>query len=360
MTNSKYRNQTISIMSFLGLRRIRKNVAENYDLVSWFLCILLGGTINIGILNGFDAAVRHSYFPTDSQFVALLFPVSLVALAVIMPIILSLIFSAIQPELRIVSPFFITLMSSVWFFVLWVNTSNVADTLLLAIFIGIFYSAIGYAEDWATTKILGKATDRESIYFEQFLVYADIKDVKNRLLKPEIRDGLNLQGAYDGTEEEGYIFKTKSAFSFRNDIMINRDKQYPELTNIRVTYYEVAKYNLRVSKEFIEETHKMSWYTKDVFFNHTPTIAVEVLSPFANNRIDSAVDRVIDNMQGLYVASKQFSLRDKAKIALLVIVAVLTVAIFLLGEPTYGAMAIAIEVLIAIIGLPDIIRKRTG
>ena len=347
-------------MSFLGLRRIRRNVAENYDLISWFMCILLGGTINIGILNGFDALVRQTFFPTESTLIALLFPISLVSLALLLPFALSLLFTAIQPELRIVPPFFITAMSSVWFFVLWVTPSNASDTLPLALFVGVFYTMVGYAEDWATTKILGKATDRESIYFEQFLVYADIKDVKNRLLVPEIRSRLGLSETVEGTEADGYIFKTKSGFTSRNDIMINRDKQYPEFTNLRITYYEVAKYNIRVSKDFIEDAHMMSWYIKDVFFNHTPIMSVEVLVPFDNNRIDPAVDRVIDSMVGVYAKSKQFSITDRIKILLLGLIIVLTAVLFLINQPVYGAMTIAIEVLIAIIGLPDIIRKRTG
>jgi Flp pilus assembly protein TadB len=52
-------------------------------------------------------------------------------------------------------------------------------------------------------------------------------------------------------------------------------------------------------------------------------------------------------------------LMDKAKIVLLVIIGILTVAMFLLGERLFAVMAIAIEVLIAVIGLPNMIRKRT-
>jgi hypothetical protein len=280
-----------------------------------------------------------------------------IIVAIIMPLILSLILTSFQAKQLIVPPFYITLISSVWMLVLLVNVSNISTQLVPVLTIGMFYSTLGWGEDWIATSILGKATERESIYFEQLRVYADFNFVKARLTIPEIRRALHISERTEGNIEEGLLFKSISTV-FKNDIIIARDTEYPELTCIKIVYYEVGKYSLKVSPFFIEAAHKMSGYIKDVFNNHVPIIAVEVIVPFTNKALDQSIDRVIDNLRGYYVRSKQLSTADRLKIALLAGTLVLTGILFLIEQPTYAVLSIAIEVLIAVLGLPDIIRKQ--
>ena len=159
---------------------------------------------------------------------------------------------------------------------------------------------------------------------------------------------------------DGYLFKTRNAFLFKNDITITKSKDYPECTDLRIVYYEVGKYNLKVSKTFIEEAHKISGYVKDVFNNHTPKIGVEVVVPFGNSGLDYSVDRVIDSMRGFYARSKQLSNVDRFRIGLLIGVIFLTLLLFLIGQPLYAIITIAIEILIAVMSLPEIYRKQRG
>lgn len=351
-------------MSLLVVRRIKKTVAENYDIISWILCVFLGGTMNIGILNAAYGYIMYywSTLPVPNPPVPTLYHYALlmgyVIAVAILPFILSLILTAIQSELRIVPPFYITLISAAWMLVLWVNTSNVSTQLAPTLTLGMFYVTLGYGEDYATTYILGKAVERESIYYEHLRVYADIEDVKARFMVPEIAQSTHLSERVEGNAEQGYLFKTKSGPIFKNDIWINRDKDFPEVTSIKIVYYEVGRYNLRVSPRFIEEAHKMSRYLEDVFIYHEPKMGVEIIVPFTNKAFDRSIDRILDEMRGYYTRSKQFSTTDKFKIALLVGILILTGILFAIEQPTYAILSIAIEVLIAVLGLPDIIRKQ--
>jgi hypothetical protein len=54
-----------------------------------------------------------------------------------------------------------------------------SQTFFLSLLGGAGLVAVGYIEDIATTTILGIATERSNIYFEQLTVYAEIDDVKN-------------------------------------------------------------------------------------------------------------------------------------------------------------------------------------
>ena len=162
-------------MSFLGLQRTKKTMAENYDIISWVLCMFLGGMINVGILNATYAFLQATVYPIADQLLAILVLIGLIVFVVLLPLALSLILTAIQPELRIVPPFFITIISVAWFFVLTINPSNVQDTLFAVAILGMSYIALGYSEDWITTKVLGKAVERDSIYFEKLLVYGEVE-----------------------------------------------------------------------------------------------------------------------------------------------------------------------------------------
>jgi len=345
-------------MSLSVFHRATKSVTENYDIISWVLCIFLGGTINIGVLNAFYSYVTALSLPAKTILISEIILGGLIVIAITLPLILSLILTAIQPEFRIIPPFFITIISWVWLFVLWVNQSNASTMIPLTFFIGTFYVTMGYFEDWGTTKILGKAIERENIYFEHLLVYAEINDVKNRLITPEIRRTLHISETVEGKSADCYLLKTRNVFTFKNDIILAKNKESPELTDLKIVYYEVERYSLRVSKDFVEDAHMISGYVRDVFTNHVPNIGVEVVASFGNTVNDPSIDRVIDDMRGFYARSKQFSNADRFKIGLLTIVLILTGILFIIGQPTYAVLSIAIEVLIAVLGLPDIIRRQ--
>ena len=139
---------------------------------------------------------------------------------------------------------------------------------------------------------------------------------------------------------------------------MTKSKEFPENTDVRLVSYEVGRYSLRESKDLIEEAHKTSWYVKDVFNNHEPAMGIEPIVPFGNAVHDPAIDRVIDDISGLYARSKQFSTDDRLKIVLLITVITLTVTLFAIGQPIYAVLTIAIEVLIAVLGIPNIIRRQ--
>ncbi len=335
----------------------KKTISEQYDTISWLLRIFLGGTINIGILNATYAYIVNVLPTLPASYQAVPF-LGLVIIAITMPLTLSLILTASQHELRVVPPFYIASISWTLVFVLWVNPTNGLTMITPTTILGILYASIGYAEDWVTTQVLGITTERENIYYEHLTVYAEINDVKARLAIPEIRRCLCLSERIEGNVEQGYLLKTKGGFTFRKQILVIRNKESPLLTDIKIVYYEKGRYCLRVSSNFLEEARETSAYLKDILYNRNPKLGFAVIIPFTNTACDTLIDRVIDDMQGYYARSKQLSNVDRFKIAIALLIIPLTVTLFLIEQPLYAALSIAIEVLLAVSQLPDIIRRQ--
>jgi hypothetical protein len=336
--------------------KVKRTLTEDYEIISWLLRIFLGGTINIGILNATYAYL--SVLPSMPSFYAYLIDALFLIFAVITPFLLSLILTAIQPEPKIVPPFYITLISFAWLFVLWVNPHNVSATLTPTITLGLFYVALGFAEDKLTTSILGIATERESIFFEHLTVVAEIEDVKARLIIPEIRRRLYLSERVEGNAEQGYLFKSIGGFIFKNQILLTKNKDSPQSTDLKVVYYEQRKYNLTVSRDFFEQASKNLVYLYEILYNRTPSFGFYIVTDFTNKATDPLIDKVIDDLRGYYVKSKQFSNADKFKVVMFVGILILTAALFLIEQPLYGELTIAIEVLLLVFELPDVIRRQ--
>jgi hypothetical protein len=354
------KNKQSMSMSFVGLPRVRKAASDNYDILQWMICVFLAGSINVGIINGANNysqywATTVNKAPVNLTLAYIVLAVFIVAL-VVLPIVLSLILTSIQPSHLIVPPFYITIVSIVWFCIMSVTPTNAGEALPAIITLGMFYVTLGFGEDWITTKIIGITTEREYVYFEHLRVYSNINSVKERLLTPEIRRALHI--AHVPEEENNDLVFKSIATQLKRDITISTDSEYPEYTIMKITYYEVGRYSLRVSPFFIEENRKMSSYIKDVFSNRSPAIGIEVIVPFTNKIDDPAIDRVIDRCKGYYNVSKQLSTEDRVKVGLFIAIFILTGILFLVEQPSFAFLSIAIEVLIAVLGFPDIIRKR--
>lgn len=310
----------------------------------------------MGILNAAYSfmSLMPSSLPSLYQSLIL---IGFLIVAILLPLILSLLLTTFKPEPRIVPPFWITVVSFAWLFVLLINSSNVSTLLLPTIIVGLFYVTIGRLEDVAAIAILGIAAERESIYYEYLIVYSDIDDVKAKLTIPEIRNALLLAERVEGNAEQGYLFKTKKGFTFKSRILITRNNEYPKLTDLKIVYFEKGSYSLEVSPNFLENAKKNSVYLKDILCNREPKLGFEVVVELTNTARDSLIDKIIDEMHGYYLKSKQLSNVDKFVIFTFVGVLILTIALFMIEQPLYAGLSIAIDVLLAVSELPDIIRK---
>lgn len=339
-------------------------MSEEYDLISWVIRIFIGGAFNIVFIAGWislywssgqivEGTINFSAAPL-SNIVALWI---LAVILILSPLLASLALSKMQP-LRIVPPFYVAVVTFGFIIVIWgiTSSSNFIESVLL----GGMYTFVGLIEDVAATKILGIASDRANIYFEQLTVYADIDDVKARLTVPEIKDGLFLSDKIEGNSEKGYTFKiTNENYIYSHRITLTKSKEEPETTILKIVYFYVGKYNLTSSPAFIEESTKISLYLKEILRNRKPNIMFARDVGFTNESQDSLIDKIIDDNRGYYVKSKRFTKLDKFRIGAIILIAVIAIVLFAVEQTTYGALIAALDALITVSQIPDLLKKQS-
>jgi len=340
-------------------------LSVKYDRISWELAILLGGAFNIVFVNALSVLIRdHIHIGQVIDITPLLDPIVLLWFVILLvlvfssPLLLSLFLSQREPKLRTVSPFHITVISFIWIIITQFSlTPNGIYVLLFAVIL----TAAGRLEDSVATSILGLTAERDSIYFEHLLVYAEIEEVRKRLLIPEIRKQLHLLEFVEGSTKEGYILRTHTDFEFVNNIQLTKDDNAPQITHFKIVYYEKGKYDLRKSSNLFEAARKTSSYIRDVLLNREreSVLPVEVITELKNNVRDSLVDLVIDEMQGYYTRYRRLPRIDRLKIAVIVMIISITLVLIAAGPSyyLYAALTGILDVLLFLLGLPDIMRR---
>lgn len=346
-------------------------ISEQYDTTAWILRIFFGGVLNIIFSKALSTFVAgHVIYvpdgPNGSYYLHDLFTPSVLpqfAIYVIMvllsPFLISLILTKRSPNLKIVPPVYVAIIG--WAYLLVFQTFPLEPNRdFLVVMFGLIMVAMGAIEDKFVTSILGVATERENIYFEHMTVFAEIDDVKARICVPEIRDALDLSHRIEGDADRGYTFRTNRGHTFIKTIQLTKNKEYPdEETDFKVVYYEKARYNLRVSPAFLEYSRMTSAILKDILFKRAPSLGFAMIMDLKNDVRDPLVNSVVDEMYGYYVKSKRLSFADQAKIAAVVGVFVMSIALFVFEQPLYGGVAAVLDALIALSELPDIVRKQT-
>ncbi len=294
----------------------------------------------------------------DTALFTSLFPEFLIlaALVFLSPLLSSLLLTKTEPKLKIVPPYWISLVVMGWVLIHWYYPLTPISSISL-IFGGLLV-LVARAEDIVVTSIIGKAAEREVIFFEHLLVYANIESVKNRLCVPEIRTELALSSRIEGNVEEGYTLRTERGFDFCNRFLLTKDKQYlEEATNLRIAHYQIGRYNLRTTPVFIEHMDKTSGYVERILLYREPRLAFERITPLTNNVQDVLVDTIMDELMGAYAKSKRYSALDKVKIGATISIAVVSVILILIGQSVYGGFSAILDILYALSELPDVVRR---
>lgn len=358
-------NTFLRPLKAMNLKRMPTFLSTEYERNSWIVRILLGGSIEIMLLNALASFIQqHSFRQLDGTlnitqlFTSSSLPQFIVLLIMLFlsPFLTSLALTKRTPELKIVPPFYVSLIGCAWLFAVWVFPFRY-DSILISLF-GVFLIFLGYVEDNFVTSTLGLATERENIYLEHLKVFADIEQVKMRLTISAIEENLALSERVEGDSEQGYIFHTQSGFDFVNKISLVRDAKSSCQTDLRIVFYEKGRYNLRFSESFLEHSRKTRAYIKDILSNRAPPMKFETVTAFTNNICDPLVDSVVDELQGYYMRYKRVPKVDAIRILAFLGILGLTVILFVLEQPAYGSLTAAIDFLIAVSELPDVWRRR--
>jgi hypothetical protein len=275
------------------------------------------------------------------------------------PFLISLALTQRTPELRIVPPSYIALIGFVWVLIRWFSpaNSNSYFAVLSAIVIVIF----GLLEDNWVIAIDGITTNQRGIYFEHLLVYAEIEKVKDRFCIPEIKNRLGLSDRIEGDAEEGYVLNGSSIENDFIKIYLNRNKQFSDITDLKIVSYSVGKYNLIVSPYAYEIARLKSIYIRDILINREPklsalTFSIEV--DFTNEAQDSTINCLIDDMQGYYVQYKKLPRGDLFKVLGIAGLGVAVILLVIFDQPILASLSGVLEVIILILELPELLKRR--
>jgi hypothetical protein len=344
----------------------KRTLAENYDIIAWQLRIFIGGTFNMAFIYIFLAYFASNISPTG-QLISLStsywapFAV-LFILVVFSPFLMSLILSKTYPNIQIVSPFWLALVSFVEILITGIGVGSLPNlgTLIL---VDLLYLATGYVEDGLTPKLLGIAVEKEQIYFEHLHIIAYIDDVLKQLTIPVIKNRLRLSNVIEGDATQGYILKTrkKRGENCAYKLSLARNEENKKATELKIVYFEKGRYVLTSSPDFLEWMREISDYLQDVLSRPDRDLhfAVTPIVRLTNQAQDSLIDSVMSDMEGYVAKYKRFSLSER--IGLIAFVAILgsTATMFFVGRESYALVLGVIDALLAIYEVRDILNRRS-
>jgi hypothetical protein len=334
-------------------------------MISWIVRIFFGGAVSIiflSVLSAFivyNVPILNGVYQTNVLFTPRLFPTFtlLLFMYLISPLVLSICLTKREPYLKLVPPFYIAIVSIVWILIAWLS-SNIS-LLFIVIFFGFLVGYVGFFEDVAATSLLGIATARDLIYFEHLRVYAEIEHVKARISNLAVMKTLNLSERIEGDAEQGYRFVSQRIYTIKNLIVLSKDKDYPDLTNVKVVYIERARYNLRLSPVFLEKTNETSEYIHSLFLKREPVLHYEVMTGLTNTALDPLIDSVEDELHGYYARYKRLPARDSLKILGLLMLGVMTLVLWLSNQPDiYWQLSLLFDIVVYLSQISDLLRRR--
>ncbi len=334
-------------------------LTRNYDLLGWIARLFVGAAFSVFTVEMFGDFLKEivSFNPStgvymlslrsNSQSYLFLF---LASLALTSPLIASLVLTKRTPELKIVPPFYIEVLTIAWFIAFglerWSPDPSFAILWIMTLV------AAGFAEDRVVTRILGHSVDRNDIQMFKFLASKDIDSVKQVLSPPEIRATLGL-GQRNAEIPHGFKLRSPRVATKQTVMKL---EQFPneEGTVISMAVYQVGRYQVRMTPELIHYSLMLRAYLADTF----KRFGVELKDvEIANKYTEPLLSETFADIQGFYGQSKQMSVGDWMKIGFLIAIVIATIASFGLGAIPQASILAIVDALFAASELPELLRR---
>jgi hypothetical protein len=205
------------------------------------------------LFSQFYASHWSSTFATITEIgVAYVQTALFIVLLMTVPVILSIIFSKFNPEIQLVSPLNMQLITLGWL-LYHLYTQNILQfgTILLA---GISTIAIGFVQDIAATSLVGQKADKNGMVTTSLIVETDLSKLQSLLLTKMFRVNLGLRKGSKEIEE-GIILRSPSDSQYQTVIMLTKGDEEKK-TFLDMVVFEKDKYALKLTdelKEFAKE-----------------------------------------------------------------------------------------------------------
>lgn len=178
-----------------------------------------------------------------------------------LPIILSLVFSKLNPEVQIVSPLNIQIISMALFIIIsFQYVSNPLDLVGMVAWSTIF---IGWVQDGIALTLLGRTADKNDILAASFIAYTDVEHLQSILLTKKFRSILGLRKKAEQTDECGVILRSHSKTKYQLIVSLTNETQ-KDKTFVDIAIFEKGRYALKRTEELEEYTIEKADYLKNI------------------------------------------------------------------------------------------------
>lgn len=230
-----------------------------------------------------------------------------------LPIILSLVFSKLNPEVQIVSPLNIQIISMALFIIIsFQYVSNPLDLVGMVAYWTIF---IGWVQDGIALTLLGRTADKNDILTASFIAYTDVEHLKSILLTKKFRSILGLRKKAEETDECGVILRSHSKTKYQLIVSLTNETQ-KDKTFVDIAIFEKGRYALKRTEELEEYTIEKADYLKNILKRPGNSIKIGDVS---SSHAENLQAFVIDEMQGKLIGIQKITWLGWLKIIVVIL-----------------------------------------
>lgn len=271
-------------------------LSEKYSLIRWVVYTFLGGAINtvsyLLFAQFYTETIRsmsQSTLVTDivTGYAQMIVFASLV---IALPMILSIIFSKFNPELQLVSPFNMQIVSFGWLLYYLYTQNNLQFGILLILGVSTIFT--GFAQDAVARDLVGLKADKNDILTTSLIVETELSKLQSILLTQTFRKNLGLGKRIEETKE-GIILKSTSDAEYQTVILLTKGEDEKK-TYLDMAVFEKGKYALELTddlKEFAKEHREK--YLKAILRKSLVKYA-----PLSKSHAEKLRDQVTDMLKG--------------------------------------------------------------
>lgn len=223
-----------------------------------------------------------------------------------LPILLVFMFSKFNPEVQIISPLNMQLVSLAWFIVILYRQSTLEFGSILLV---VVYAAVGgVVQETITIKLVGVKAAKNEILTASFMVKTDVNHLKTLLQTKKFRERLNLRRKAIEIDN-GVMFRGSNVQEYETLISITKEKEDNE-SFVDIAVFARDKYALKMTEELEEyAVHSQFEYFKNILvrpevgihFKELPQSHAEPLQYLIMDELQGRVARFQQMPRGTWV-----------------------------------------------------------
>jgi len=230
-----------------------------------------------------------------------------------LPIIISLIFSKLNPEVQIVSPLNMQIVSLALFMIF--PSRYISSPLDLIAPVAYYTLFVGWVQDGIALTLLGRSADKNDILTASFIADADVRHLRSILLTRKFRLILGLQKKIEETDECGVILRSHGKNKYQIIISLMNEAQ-KDKTFVDIAIFEKGRYALKRTEELKEYAIEKTDYLKSIL--KRPENSIQIEEAPASHAVNLQAF-VMNEMQGKVVGIQKMTWLGWLKIVAIIL-----------------------------------------